>query len=167
MRNSVTHSLIAHHFVANWSFVARSSLFWFKNSLFRCEVVKNAFSWKIQDWLISMQAIYQRFLLDEFFVHIHIISELLKRKCQNDKTKKLSPTKRVFYPKQRSLKVISISWLVFVHIKRSSCTRGTFVHFERPVSLARSVRLARSVVPYLTPRNHGAYGALARAAQPA
>ena len=52
-------------------------------------MVKNAFSWKIQDWLISMQAIYQRFLLDEFFVHIHIISELLKRKCQKDKTQKI------------------------------------------------------------------------------
>ena len=80
-----------------------------KNGLFRCEVVKNAFSWKIQDWLISMQAIYQRFLLDEFFVHIHIISELLKRKCQKDKTQKLFPTKRVFYPKQHPLNDISIS----------------------------------------------------------
>ena len=56
-----------------------------------------------------MQAIYQRFLLDKFFVHIHIISKLLKRKCQNDKTKKLFPTKRVFYPKQYPLNDISIS----------------------------------------------------------
>ena len=132
MRNSVTHSLIAHHFVANWSFVARSSLFWFKNSLFRCEVVKNAFSWKIQDWLISMQAIYQRFLLDEFFVHIHIISELIKSKCQNEKTKKLSQTKRVFYPKKHPLNDISIYWLVFVHIRRSLCTQGDFVRFLAP-----------------------------------
>lgn len=113
-----------------------------------------------------MQAIYQRFLLDEFFVRIHIISELLKRECQNDKTKKLSPTKRVFYPKQHPLNDISISLLVFVHIRRSLCTRGTFVHFERPVSLARSVRLARSGAPY-TSRNRGVLGALARSAQPA
>ena len=56
-----------------------------------------------------MQAIYQRFLLDEFFMNIHIISELLKRKCQNDKTQKLLPTKRVFYPKQHPLNDISIS----------------------------------------------------------
>ena len=73
------------------------------------QVVKNAFSWNMQDWLISMQVIYQRFLLDEFFVHIHIISELLKRKCQKDKTQKLFPTKRVFYPKQHPLNDISIS----------------------------------------------------------
>ena len=56
-----------------------------------------------------MQAIYQRFLLDEFFMNIHIISELLKRKCQNNKTQKLLPTKRVFYPKQYPLNDISIS----------------------------------------------------------
>ena len=122
MRNSVIHSLIAHHFVANWSFVVWSDFLWSKNGPFQCEVVKNAFSWKIQDWLISMQAIYQRFLLDEFFMNIHIISELLKRKCQNDKTQKLLPTKRVFYPKQYPLNDISISWLIFVHIRQSLCT---------------------------------------------
>ena len=164
MRNSVTHSLIAHHFVANWSFVARSGLFWSKNDLFRCEVVKNAFSWKIQDWLISMQAIYQRFLLDEFFVHIHIISELLKRKCQKDKTQKLFPTKRVFYPKQHPLNNISISWLVFVHIRQSLCTpRCPRVS----VRLVHPVRPTHSSAPHTPPRNHGAYDALARAAQPA
>ena len=32
-----------------------------KNDPFLCEVVKNAFSWGMQDWQTSMQAIYQRF----------------------------------------------------------------------------------------------------------
>ena len=39
------------------------------------------------------------------------------------------------------------------------------VRLMRPVSLARPVRLAHSGAPYLPPRNHGAYGALARATQ--
>ena len=109
VRNTVAHSSVACHFGANWPFLTRSNLLCSKNGSFRCEVVKNAFSWNMQDWLISMQVIYQRFLLDEFFVHIHIISELLKRKCQKDKTQKLFPTKRVFYPKQHPLNDISIS----------------------------------------------------------
>ena len=44
------------------------------------------------------------------------------------------------------------------------------VRLERPVRLVRlvhPVRPTRSGVPYLPPHNHDAYGALARAAQPA
>ena len=61
VRNTVAHSLVACHFGANWPFLARSNLLCSKNGPILCEVVKNAFSWGMQDWLISMQAIYQRF----------------------------------------------------------------------------------------------------------
>ena len=39
------------------------------------------------------------------------------------------------------------------------------VRLMRPVRLMHPVRPTRSDAPYLPPRNHGAYGALARATQ--
>ena len=48
-------------------------------------------------------------LCGQNFGKYHKISELGKRKCQNSEVQKISPTKRVFYPKQYLSFDISIS----------------------------------------------------------
>ena len=64
-----------------------------------------------------MQIIYQHKLSVNFDWNFYEKAQLGKRKCQNAELENKFPTKRIFYPNQTLLSVISISWLVFVHIQ--------------------------------------------------
>ena len=64
-----------------------------------------------------MQIIYQHKLSVKFDWNFYEKTQLGKRKCQNAELENKFPTKRIFYPNQTLLSVISISWLVFVHIQ--------------------------------------------------
>ena len=64
-----------------------------------------------------MQVIYQHKLSVNFDRNFYEKTQLGKRKCQNAELENKSPTKRVFYPNQTPLFVISISWLVSLHIQ--------------------------------------------------
>ena len=63
------------------------------------KVVKNAFSWNIQNHTFSMQIIYQHKLSVNFDWNFYKKAQLGKRKCQNAELENKSPTKRVFLPK--------------------------------------------------------------------
>lgn len=56
-----------------------------------------------------MQVIYQHKLSVNFDRNFYEKTQLGKRKCQNAELENKSPTKRVFYPNQTPLSVISIS----------------------------------------------------------
>ena len=97
--------------------------FWPRNGP---EVVKNAFSWRLQKLRDSMHRIYLLFCFGQIIRNLDRIRYLVKRGCNFSEYSISSPTKRIFYPNWPLPKRYSFFLCKIAHITSRICTQQRF-----------------------------------------